>query len=283
MVLTLAAGDQFDAGHLGSEYYLVFIRSDRTAHGRRPAGPIGVSRLQLGHPSLPTTVAVKVDGAIVVPDNACNRHAASRTQRRADEHRGPQEGRPPRFLCRGARAAPVAIEIATLPSYFAKQVATVLKYYRAGYRLVDGRTFFPIASEENAKVADKGFAALNSSDVYSAASKHLTSAAERLTAGDWPGSIRESIHAVESVVRVLMGKEEFGKAIAVLEKRWSIHGALKASFGNLYGYTSDEPGIRHPLLDDPKAAVDEADGLFMFGACSAFLTYLIEKAKTAKD
>jgi hypothetical protein len=73
------------------------------------------------------------------------------------------------------------------------------------------------------------------------------------------------------------------KTIAILEARWSIHGALGRAFRSLYGCTSDEPGIRHPLVDDQKASLDEADALFMFGACSAFVTYLIEKEKNAKD
>jgi hypothetical protein len=32
--------------------------------------------------------------------------------------------------------------------------------------------------------------------------------------------------------------------------------------------------------DDPNASVDEADALFMFGACAAFISYLIGKAKS---
>jgi hypothetical protein len=160
-----------------------------------------------------------------------------------------------------------------------RQVERVLLACRAGYRLLDGKTFIPIASEEDAKVAARAFETLSSSDVYKGARTHLTAAAERLTEGDWRGSIRESIHAVESVVCVLTGKEEFGKAIAVLEARWSIHGALKRSFLSLYGYKSDQPGIRHPVLDDPKASADEVDALFMFGACSSFVSYLIGKER----
>ena len=34
----------------------------------------------------------------------------------------------------------------------------------------------------------------------------------------------------------------------------------------------------HPLVDDPNAHVDETDALFVFGACAAFITYLINKA-----
>jgi hypothetical protein len=41
-------------------------------------------------------------------------------------------------------------------------------------------------------------------------------------------------------------------------------------------------GFRHPLLDDPSARVDETDGLFMIGACAAFVSCLINKARSAR-
>ena len=60
-----------------------------------------------------------------------------------------------------------------------------------------------------------------------------------------------------------------------------MHGALKKGFLSIYGYTSDEQGIRHPLLDTQAAKVDEADALFMIGACAAFVSYLINKARAS--
>jgi hypothetical protein len=71
------------------------------------------------------------------------------------------------------------------------------------------------------------------------------------------------------------------QVLLVGEGKIKIHRALKHGFGNIYGYTSDEKGIRHPLLDDEKANVDEADALFMIGACAAFVSYLINKARSA--
>jgi hypothetical protein len=64
-----------------------------------------------------------------------------------------------------------------------------------------------------------------------------------------------------------------------LEQKSNIHGALKKGFLALYGFTSDEQGIRHPLLDKEAPAVDEADAMFMIGACSAFLSYLTNKSR----
>jgi hypothetical protein len=56
---------------------------------------------------------------------------------------------------------------------------------------------------------------------------------------------------------------------------------MKAGFTALYGYTSNEQGIRHAHLNEPTASPDEADALFMIGACAAFVSYLINKARAA--
>jgi hypothetical protein len=61
-----------------------------------------------------------------------------------------------------------------------------------------------------------------------------------------------------------------------------VHPALRNGFGNLYGFTSDEKGIRHPLLEKPDAQVDETDALYMLGSCAAFVSYLINKARHAR-
>jgi hypothetical protein len=49
---------------------------------------------------------------------------------------------------------------------------------------------------------------------------------------------------------------------------------------SIYGFTSDQNGIRHALLD-AEAKVDETHALFMIGACAAFVSYLINKARAA--
>lgn len=38
-------------------------------------------------------------------------------------------------------------------------------------------------------------------------------------------------------------------------------------------------GLRHPLLNDAKANVDESDALFMIGARASFVSYLIGKTR----
>jgi hypothetical protein len=55
-----------------------------------------------------------------------------------------------------------------------------------------------------------------------------------------------------------------------------MHGALKSAFNKLYGYTSDEDGIRHAILEESNVGFDEAK--YMIVVCSAFVNYLTAKA-----
>ena len=57
------------------------------------------------------------------------------------------------------------------------------------------------------------------------------------------------------------------------------HRALQEAFSKLYGYTNDENGIRHALLDEGAADVDLDDAVFMFGACASFAAYLVNRHK----
>lgn len=153
-------------------------------------------------------------------------------------------------------------------------VTSILIDCRAAYRLID-RTIVPIASEADAQAVTS---ALNVAASHAAQGPrtHFRSAAEKLSAGDWGSSIRESIHAVEAAAKVVEpDANELGPALTRLEKRAAINPAMKRAFGALYGFSSDEKGIRHSLVYDEKANVSEADAMFMFGACAAFVSYLL--------
>jgi hypothetical protein len=165
----------------------------------------------------------------------------------------------------------------TIPG-FDKSIDAILVYCRSPYRVVAPDVIAPVGSDEEAQTITKAFVDLNSAGL-AGGREHLKAAAVELSAGHFADSVRESIHAVESVVRVLEPDGDFGKALAKLEAKTSIHGAMKKGFLAIYGFSSDEQGIRHPLLDKDAADVDEADAMFMIGACSAFVSYLINKAR----
>ena len=162
----------------------------------------------------------------------------------------------------------------------ADKVQIALKTSRAAYRLLDdGKTIVPIVSDTDRQTLDRAFVDLAKSE-FEGARTHLVAAASHLTRGDAAGSIRESIHAVESVARCLGGTNSLAGALQRLKADKKLHPALERSFKDLYGFTSDEKGIRHPLLDKGNSNVDETDAIFMIGACSAFVSYLVGKVRT---
>jgi hypothetical protein len=166
------------------------------------------------------------------------------------------------------------------PPTFAQDIDGTLRHCRAAYRVVEQTVICPIASDTEHSTIVQAFADL-AANQFNGARAHLRSAASLLSAGKYADSVRESIHAVEAVGRTLdQTADVLSKALAKLEQKISIHPAMKKGFTSLYAYTSDEKGIRHALLDDSAAKVDETDALFMLGACAAFVSYLISKARS---
>jgi hypothetical protein len=166
------------------------------------------------------------------------------------------------------------------PVGFPKYINAVLTHCRLAYRVFDNQVIGPAGSDAERAALERAFADLTAGEFHGARA-HLRRAAEQLTAGQYSDSVRESIHSVEATARVLEPSAGLSSALARLEKSAKIHPALKEGFGKLYGYTNDEKGIRHSLPDDGTAKVDETDAMFMIGACAAFVSYLINKARTA--
>ena len=166
------------------------------------------------------------------------------------------------------------------PHDFPNQIEAIFKYAQAAYRVIDKKIICPISSDTEHSTLVRAFADVSKKEFHGARS-HLRNAATQLAAGEFADSVRESVHAVESICRTLDPSADLSKALSKLEQTISIHGAMKRGFVSLYGYASDEQGIRHALLEAGKSKVDEADALFMIGACAAFVSYLINKARIA--
>lgn len=152
----------------------------------------------------------------------------------------------------------------------------------SAYRFVNGK-LTQISSKDEVEAIEE---ALNITDNLKPVKTHLNRALELFSdrkTPDYRNSIKESISAVESYCSILTGnpKATLGQALKQIEKDNNIHSALKNSFSNLYGYTSDADGIRHALLNDDN--LNQEDAKFMLVACSAFINYLRQKeAKTVK-
>lgn len=139
-------------------------------------------------------------------------------------------------------------------------------------------TILPQATEQE---GESIINALNDLDArgLDGAKSHLRGAGEAINRHEWADSIRHSISTVESVARLLdpNPSKGLGPALKSLKKKNRLHPALEQAFQNLYGYTSDENGIRHALLDEEVALVDSEEAIFMYGACASFVSYLCNK------
>ena len=167
------------------------------------------------------------------------------------------------------------------PYGFSESISQALKDARAAYVVVDGRTIFPTATEEQAEALQSAFDNLKD-ESFTGARSHLLAAGQELNDGNYASSIRESIHAGESISRSIVPETKaLAPALAALEARSQLHGALKKGFAALYGFTCEEQGIRHPLLDQDEAQVDQDSAVFMLGACASFVSYLANKGREA--
>jgi hypothetical protein len=166
------------------------------------------------------------------------------------------------------------------PHDLAQQVNGIMAYCHLAYRVFDKTVICPIGSDAEGKNIQRAFSDLRSAEFHGARD-HLAKAADELTAGNFAASIRESINAVESVARTLEPNGKLSKALEKLGRSARIHPAMKAGFASLYGYTSDEQGVRHAHLNAPSSKPDATDALFMIGACAAFVSYMINKARSA--
>ena len=172
------------------------------------------------------------------------------------------------------------------PADLAATMKGVFSRCRLAYTIDEGEpaTIVPSVTPEEGLAVVEALNSLRTAGLDGAAS-HLRQASEYINAGDWPGSIRESIHAVEAVARRLDSKasKTLRPALTSLEKNGTLHPALKDAFNKLYGYTSDEQGIRHARLkpEDSNVAMDEA--VFMLGACASFASYLRRKHAADRD
>ncbi|KQQ73647.1 hypothetical protein ASF70_07495 [Rhizobium sp. Leaf321] len=160
--------------------------------------------------------------------------------------------------------------------FFNNQVRHVLEDERSAYRLVDA-SIVPISSVEEGEALLGALAAVDRPG-FGGGRAHLLKAGSALTSGQFADSVRESIHAVESVARSLTGETSLREALINLAKKHPMHPALQKGFNSIYGYTSDANGVRHPMVGDEAAMVGEAEAVFMLGACASFVTFLIKIA-----
>lgn len=157
----------------------------------------------------------------------------------------------------------------------ADTVNFILERELSAYRFIDN-IFTDITDQQEIEMIET---ALADKDFPGVAS-HLRRALELLSERenpDYRNSIKESISAVESLAKTITRKPKatLGEALNIIERGGKIHKSLLESFTKLYGYTSDEGGIRHAMLEDPN--ITAADAKFFLMSCTSFINFMKSK------
>lgn len=162
-------------------------------------------------------------------------------------------------------------------SLFYKTINNLFEQEYVGYRFVDGQV---VAITDKQEIGEIEEACRNP---YEGCRSHLKKAVVILADRDnkdYKNCIKESICAVESICQVITknDKATLGQALKSLkDSGLKIHPALESAFSKLYGYTSDEGGIRHcEGMFESDVSFEEAK--FMLVSCSAFVNYLIAES-----
>ena len=88
---------------------------------------------------------------------------------------------------------------------------------------------------------------------------------------DYPNSIKESISAVEAVVKKVTGEGTLGAGLKKLKGAGlSIHPSLELAWSKMYGWTSNDAGIRHGDIE--AADADQALAKYVLVTCSVFVS-----------
>lgn len=162
---------------------------------------------------------------------------------------------------------------------FTQTCNSVLERENSAYRFVNGNVV-EISSGEEVEELET---AIENAHSFLGAKQHLQSALLLLkdrSNPDYRNSVKESISAVESICKELVGNDRatLGQALTELESKKGLHPALKKAFSSMYGYTSDSDGIRHALMEE--STLTKTDARFMLVSCSAFINYLIDSTQT---
>jgi hypothetical protein len=155
----------------------------------------------------------------------------------------------------------------------------VLEKERSAYRLVSGKVL-ELTDEGQIHAIEN---ALKATDEFELVREHLMTALARLSdlrEPDFRNSMKESISAVESLVWAMSGMPgaKFPEALrgALERKGIALHPALGKAWSAIFGYASDESGVRHGLDDESNVGLAEAT--YMLVTCSAIVSYLIHLA-----
>lgn len=160
---------------------------------------------------------------------------------------------------------------------FADAINDRFETYLVGYRVI-GNEITPVDSNAEAEAIESALEdAVSVGGARHALEKAVGHLADRQDP-DYPNSVKESVSAVEAVIMKITGESTLGAGLKKLQASGlTIHPALEAGWLKLYGWASDEDGVRHGAIN--AANIDQTMAKYMLVCCSAFVSYLTEEGR----
>lgn len=154
---------------------------------------------------------------------------------------------------------------------FINEINQVFVDERMSYKIIDNCIVSLISGEEAEEVK------IAIDNKYSEVSGHIKKALEfyrKRPTADYKNSIKESISSIEALSRIILNKSS--STLGSLSQSLDVHPAFKKAIKELYGWTSDEGGIRHSE-NGKELNAGEEEARFMLIECSALVNYITSK------
>lgn len=154
----------------------------------------------------------------------------------------------------------------------------VLENEKSGYRIVSGEVTNIVAEREIASIEES----VELQDGFSSAANHINSALRLYSdrkKPDYANSIKEAVSAIEAGFSVInqSKSKSMSDAVKLAGKRgFELPPALRSGILSIYGWTSDEDGVRHALFDK-ESSVGPDEAKMMLVLCSALINYMKSK------
>ena len=152
----------------------------------------------------------------------------------------------------------------------------VLQREGSPYRFVNGELALVTSELEIAEIER----AVAQNDKYAAARTHLVEALGHFAQRppNFADSIKQAVSALESALEISTSVRsgDLTAQLRAFKNSYGLHGALSGAVEKLYGFASDEAGVRHGA--GAPVTVGEPEARFILVTCSALLNFLILEA-----
>ncbi|MDP3267651.1 MAG: hypothetical protein Q8M40_01250 [Legionella sp.] len=156
---------------------------------------------------------------------------------------------------------------------FIDECNIILKEENSAYRFI-GPSITEITSEIEIDSIEN-----SQRTAYWQVNEHINKALKFLSdnkAPDFKNSIKESISAVEAIVKIISKSENGTLGVLVTDPKLNLPSTIQDAIKKIYGFASNAGGIRHSNKNDKNASPTKADALFILTTCSAITNYIIQ-------